>query len=224
MPRTARIFQQAVCYHVMNRGVNRQDIFLDDADRQRFVDLVAEYKAGLGVKVYHWVLMGNHYHLLIETAYSNLRPFVGGLQQVYAHYHHARHQSSGVFWQGRFKSKPVEIGEYLVKGGRYIERNPVRAGMADAAWNYRWSSARFYVQGGPDGLTDFNSYLGEMTDQDRRLYGNILMSGGEDAWVKSHQKHRVFGGNGFASHFRTDHGRYRLKRGRPPLNRVSVLC
>jgi len=223
MPRTARVFQRSVCYHVMNRGVNRQDIFFDDTDHQRFVELAAEYKARFGVKVYHWVLMSNHYHLLIEAAYSNLRPFVGGLQQVYAQYHHARHQSSGVFWQGRFKSKPVEIGDYLVKGGRYIERNPVRAGMAGAAWDYRWSSARFYVQGEPDGLTDFNSHLGEMTDRDRRSYGEILISGAEDNWVLNCQKHRVIGSNEFASRFRIEQGRSRLKRGRPACNSSEIV-
>jgi len=73
----------------------------------------------------------------VEGVYENLRGFVGGVQQSYAQYYHARHGTSGVFWHGRFKSKPFEIGLYLGSCGRYIERNPVRAGMAAMAWEYR---------------------------------------------------------------------------------------
>lgn len=69
--------------------------------------------------------------MLAEVVFENLRPFVGGIQQSYVQYHHKRHKSSGVFWQGRFKSKLVEIGEYLIRCGRYIKCNPVRAGIVD---------------------------------------------------------------------------------------------
>lgn len=215
MPRIAREYQKSICYHVMNRGVNRLNIFEDDTDRWFFLKKAAEFKSRFKVKIYHWALMTNHYHMLIEVAYANLRPFTGGLQQAYAQYHHLRHQSSGVFWQGRFKSKPVEIGDYLVKCGRYIERNPTRAGIEEVPWNYPWSSARFYVERTSDGLTDENHYLGVMTQQDRQAYGEILMSGTEDDWVQSRQSGRVFGSEDFASRIRNERGRPRLKRGRP---------
>jgi len=119
----------------MNRGVNCGPLFSDDVDREYMNGLVVEYKEICGAKVYHWVWMGNHYHMLVEVVYENLRGFVGGIQQAYAQYHHARHNGSGVFWQGRFKSKPVEIGPYLVSCGRYIERNPVRVGLAGMTRN-----------------------------------------------------------------------------------------
>lgn len=215
MPRTARSVQKAVCYHVMNRGVNRLNIFEDDADRHYFIKRAARFKEHLGVKIYHWVLMSNHYHMVIEVDYANLRPFAGGLQQAYAQYHHLRHHSSGVFWQGRFKSKPVEIGDYLVKCGRYIERNPARAGIEPVPWEYSWSSAGFYVQENPDGLTDYNLYLGSITKQDRQAYGDILLSGVEDEWVQKQQHRRVFGSDEFSSRIQTDRGRSRRKRGRP---------
>ena len=145
MPRVARIYQRALCYHVMNRGVNRQRIFSDDEDRVYFTRTVSEYKEICGARIYHWCWMGNHYHILVEVVHENLRGFAGGLQQAYAQYHHARHHGSGVFWQGRFKSRPVEVGSYLASCGRYIERNPVRAGLTGTAWDYRWSSAGRYV-------------------------------------------------------------------------------
>jgi REP element-mobilizing transposase RayT len=90
MPRVGRIYQRALCYHLMNRGVNRQAIFNDDADREYFGQLVGEYKALCGAKVYHWVWMRNHWHMLAEVVYENLRGFVGGVQQAYAQYHRYR--------------------------------------------------------------------------------------------------------------------------------------
>jgi hypothetical protein len=114
MPRGGRIYQRALCYHVTNQGVDRSRVFGDGQDRVCFSRLVGEYKELCGAKVYHWVWMGTHYHMVVEVVYENLRGFVGGLQQAYAQYHHARHNGSAVFWQGRFKSRPVEIGPCAV--------------------------------------------------------------------------------------------------------------
>ena len=215
MPRVGRIYQRALCYHVLNRGVNRQPIFLDDADREYFMRLAQEYKAICGARVYHWVWMGNHFHMLVEVVHANLRGFAGGLQQAFAQYHHARHGSSGVFWQSRFKSPPVEIGSYLVRCGRYIERNPVRAGLITPAWAYAWSSARHYVEGSDDGLTDTNPYLGPFDAEHRREYGEALMSGIDDEFIRRFPRGSPIGGDVFAGSLRRDRGRQRVKRGRP---------
>ena len=216
MPRVARLLQRALCYHVMNRGVNLQCIFADDEDRAYFKQTVAEYKALCGARIYHWCWMDNHYHLLVEVVHENLRGFAGGLQQAFAQYHHARHHGSGVFWQGRFKSRPVEVGSYLVSCGRYIERNPVRAGLICNAWDYGWSSAARYVNCIADGLTDENPYLGAFEDADRRAYGAALMSGVEDeAAIRHVDGERVIGSKAFAETLQMVRGRHRVKRGRP---------
>ena len=215
MPRVGRIYQRALCYHVMNRGVNRSDIFVDDYDRSYFCQTVSEYKELCGAKVYHWVWMGNHYHMLVEVVFENLRGFVGGIQQAYAQYHHARHHGSGVFWQGRFKSKPVEVGSYLGCCGRYIERNPVRAGLTEAAWEYCWSSAAAYVRKVTDGVTDENPYMGALMDADRGEYGKRLMSGEDDAIIRETERERVIGCRVFSATLKMEKGRYRVKRGRP---------
>lgn len=200
----------------MNRGVNRQRIFEDDDDRLYFSQTVEEYKELCGAKLFHWCWMDNHYHMLVEVVYENLRGFAGGLQQAYAQYHHARHHSSGIFWQGRFKSRPVEIGKYLACCGRYIERNPVRAGIIENAWDYCWSSARSYVNKVEDRLTDTNLYLGTFEDEDRRLYSSALMSGIEDEVViRNVDGERAIGSKEFALTMKTERGRYRVKRGRP---------
>ncbi|HMO52407.1 MAG TPA: transposase [Kiritimatiellia bacterium] len=214
MPRNARIFQKSICYHLLNRGVNRMDIFTNDLDRQYFLQLISDYKKACDARIYHWVLMGNHYHIIVELAFENLRAFAGGIQQSYAQYHHKRHRTSGVFWQGRFKSKPVEIGSYLVACGRYIERNPVRVGWSELAWNYPWSSAAHYVLNVKDGVTDLNPYLGAFTAQDRVRYGEVLLSGSDEAIIRETVSSRVIGSSRYARTLKTERGRQRLKRGR----------
>jgi putative transposase len=215
MPRVGRIYQRALCYHVLNRGVNRQAIFVDEEDCAYFLRLAAEYKDLCGARVYHWVWMRNHYHMVVEVVHANLRGFAGGIQQAYAQYHHARHNGSGVFWQGRFKSKPVEVGPYLGSCGRYIERNPVRAGLTAVAWDYRWSSAASYVKQVTDGLTDRNPHLGPFAEEDRRAYGEALTSGADEAVVRAMEGERAIGTREFAATLKMERGRYRVRRGRP---------
>ena len=209
------MYQRAVCYHVMNRGINRNAIFMDDADREYFSRLVGEYKELCGAKVYHWIWMGNHFHMLVEVVYENLRGFVGGVQQVYARYFHAKHRTSGVFWNGRFKSKPVELGPYLGSCGRYIERNAVRAGLTEIAWEYRWSSAAAYVKQVVDKVTDPNPYLGELTQPACAMYGEALMSDVDEKVVRAFEGVRAIGRREFAVTLKLERGRYRVRRGRP---------
>jgi hypothetical protein len=104
-----------------------------------------------------------------------------------------------VFWQGRFKSQPVEIGTYLVSCGRYVERNPVRSGLAAVAWDFRWSSAAAYVRQVRDGVTDENPHLGMFGDAERAAYGQALMSGIDEKLVRSVEGGRILGTREFAA-------------------------
>jgi len=218
MPRTPRHNQKALCYHLFNRGLNHQSIFCDDRDRSVFLDLIARYKQEAHAKVYHWTLMDNHFHLLAEIRFMALRTFMGGIQQCYARHHHSRHKTAGTFWQGRFHSKPVETrGEYIVRCGRYIERNPVRAGLIDQAHHYPWSSAAFYVFGRDDGVTDPNVYIAgdSMGMRDRDQYRRALLSVNEDAWVREHDTPYGLGSLTFTRNLKRRGGRYWPRRGRP---------
>jgi len=218
MPRTARVFQRAVCYHILNRGLNRRRIFEDEADKQWFSDAVADYKKICGARVYHWVWMDTHFHMLAEVVYDNLRGFVGGIEQVYAQHHHMRHGSSGVFWAGRFKSKPVELGEYLTRCGRYIERNPVRAGLVRKAWDYKWSSAGFYVNARSDEVSDLNKYVWPTDEPSKRArieYSQELSSSADDEWMRKQLVRSAIGTEKFLRQLKVVGGRYRRKRGRP---------
>jgi putative transposase len=156
MPKYARKHQlsDSLVYHVYNRGNGRNIIFHDSADYGRFISLLRIYTARFYVKIYHWVLMPNHFHLLLEIADPRqMSKLLAGLTVSYTRYHHGVHHSCGFLWQGRFQSQAVQKESYLIACGRYIERNPVKAGIVRCAEGYEYSSARFYCFGFCDGLT-----------------------------------------------------------------------
>jgi putative transposase len=156
MPSYARRHQlnRSLTYHIYSRGNLRLEIFHSEQDFHHYLRLIKEYSYSFGVKIYHWVLMPNHYHLLLELDVpENLSIMMAGLNRAYTHYYHATYHTAGYLWQGRFKSQPVEKERYLIACGRYIERNPVRAGMVLEAYEYPYSSARFYCTGQSDGIT-----------------------------------------------------------------------
>lgn len=156
MPGHARRHQlkRSLIYHVYNRGNLKLEIFHSDQDCNHYLNLTKEYIYSFGVKMYHWVLMPNHYHFLLEIEKpENLSSMMAGLSRAYTHYYHSTYDTAGYLWQGRFKSQPIEEGRYLIACGRYIERNPVRAGIVSEASEYRYSSANFYCKAKPDNIT-----------------------------------------------------------------------
>ena len=125
-----------------------------------------------GLVIYHWVLMANHFHLLIEITDPRLLPkIMAGMLRSYTAYHHKKYSECGYLWQGRYKSQPIEKETYLLACGRYIERNPVRAGMSKSAWEYPYSSGRHYVLGIRDKITSPNPCMEDFgkTEEQRRV-------------------------------------------------------
>lgn len=161
MPRRPRKDQlgYSLIYHIVNRGVLRQTIFHDEKDSQRFIQIIKDYRAKEGFKVYHWCLMGNHYHLVLEvTQPERISKIIGAIQQVYANYYHRRYRTAGHLFGNRFKSQVIDKESYLSACGRYVERNPVRAKLVRKAWKWPTSSAIYYALDKPDELTDRNPY------------------------------------------------------------------
>jgi putative transposase len=157
MPRVPRHQQLAgaVCFHVMDRGHNREAVFRDDEDRAAFLGLVLRYRARIGFRLHHYCLMDNHFHLLLRLDQaSKLSALLAGLLRAYVHHCHRRYDFVGHRWQGRFKSPAVQDGSYLLSCGRYIERNPLAAGLVALPWEYAWSSARAYALGWADRMVD----------------------------------------------------------------------
>lgn len=137
LPRTNRIG----LYHVINRGVEKRLIFLDDADRLRFLSLLDAQKAAFGFEVIAYCLMPNHYHLLLEMKAENLSFALKRLGQDYTQYFNRKYNRVGSLWQGRFKSWFVYDQKYLNVLIKYIERNPIKKGMTSRIGEYPWASS-----------------------------------------------------------------------------------
>jgi REP element-mobilizing transposase RayT len=126
--------------HVFSRGNDRRDIFLDDDDRYRFLLLLAEVVTISRWRLHAWVVMANHYHLLIETPEANLSAGMKSLNERYAEWFNWRHNRVGHLLQGRFGSVAVEEESHLRELLRYIVLNPVRAGVVQSPDQWKWSN------------------------------------------------------------------------------------
>ncbi len=149
MARPLRIQYPGAYYHVMNRGNRREDIFVTDTDRRRFVDALLDSCETFSVNLIGYVLMDNHFHLLVQTLRANLSEFMRQFIVAYTVRFNRRHGRSGHVFQGRFKSLLVEEDEYLLPLSRYIHLNPIRPGKfkdhdiqskADYLKSYPWST------------------------------------------------------------------------------------
>ncbi len=142
MARPLRISYPGTVYHVTARGNDRQAIVRDKADRQRFVRTLADMIEHYQVCCHAWVLMENHYHLVLEAPQANLSQAIRHLNGVYTQAFNRGHQRVGHLFQGRFKAIPVEKETYLLELCRYVVLNPVRAGLVPHPRAWRWSSYR----------------------------------------------------------------------------------
>ena len=145
MARQLRIEYEGAYYHILSRGNARDDIFLNDKDRQDFLNLLEEMSDRFDVDIYSYVLMTNHYHLLLRTRKSNLSKCMQWLGTSYTRRFNLRHSRCGHLFQGRFKSILIENDSYLMQLSCYIHRNPLRAGMINRLADYKWSSYLFYA-------------------------------------------------------------------------------
>ena len=140
MARPLRLEFEHALYHVTSRGDRREDIYLNDADRQAWLGVLAHVCKRFNWTVHAYCLMGNHYHLLVETPDANLSAGMRQLNGVYTQLANRAHGRVGHVFQGRFKAIVVDKDNYLVELARYVVLNPVRAGMVADAADWPWSS------------------------------------------------------------------------------------
>jgi len=148
MPRRPRITIPGIPLHIIQRGNNRQACFFADEDYGLYLDWLQEYSRSTGCAIHAYVLMTNHVHLLLtptqKESASNLLKRLG---QRYVQYINRCYKRSGTLWEGRFRSSILLTDAYLFTCHRYIEMNPVRAGMVNHPGDYHWSSYRANGQG-----------------------------------------------------------------------------
>jgi len=168
MARTARVAPKEYVYHVLTRGNNRQDIFKDEEDFKKYVALLLRYKEKYVFRLYHYVLMTNHVHLVLETTGKggDLSEIMKGINLSYAQHYKRRFKHIGHFWQDRYKSIIIGKDEYLLACGSYVELNPVRAGIVEDPKDYRWSSYNAYAYGKTDHVVSEHPMYRDLSDDE----------------------------------------------------------
>ncbi|MFN2546212.1 MAG: transposase [Myxococcales bacterium] len=198
MPRIARVVVPGLPHHITQRGVRRMRTFSGDQDCRRYIELMSDSCKEHGVEIWAYCLMPNHSHLIgVPESEESLRWAIGEAHRLYTHEINKREGCRGYLWQGRFASYPMDE-RHTIAAARYIELNPVRAGIVSAATDYPWSSAAAHLRGRDDRLVrvaplldrigDWRSFLGERPEPEivdllRRHTANGVPLG-SDAFVK----------------------------------------
>ncbi len=175
MPRPLRIIQPNTPHHIVQRGHNRQVVFAGDDDYDYYCENLVHLKQEFGCKIYAYCLMTNHVHLIVDPganpeSLSKLMKGVAGRQTRYVNKLEKR---SGSIWEGRFKSSIISTEDYLPACCRYIELNPLRAGIVTNPASYKWSSYRYKVEGIKDPVVDLHPFylaLGSAEEERRQEY------------------------------------------------------
>ncbi len=176
MARPPRMEFPGAFYHIIVRGNQRQDIFVEDQDRVEYLRRVKHYKKECGFILYAFVLMTNHVHLLIETRNNPISKIMQLINLTYTQYFNKKYGKVGHLFQGRYKSLLCDRDEYLLSLVRYIHLNPVRAKLVKEPQEYRWSSYNSYLTEAKD-LIDTDRVLrvfSERVSHARRRYRDFI--------------------------------------------------
>jgi len=182
MPRIARVVVPDYPHHITQRGNNRSDVFLEEPDRQYFLEFLQQALQETKSQLWAYCLMTNHFHLLIVPR----EPGALGrcLHQVtfkYAQYFNSQYSRAGRLWQNRYFSCPVEQETYLWGVARYIEKNPIRAKIVSQAENYPYSSARAHLLGAADDILSSPDWL---TPKERLAYVRFFSGAGDEELIR----------------------------------------
>jgi putative transposase len=176
MPRQMRKLSESKIYHVMIRGNEKKDIFLDDEDRARFLFTIREKNKEKKWHIYAYCLMSNHVHLLINEGTDAISVIMQRINISYAYYFNKKYKRVGHLLQDRYRSENIEDDSYLLAAARYIHNNPVKGGMVERALQYRWSSLKYYLGHcicDPVGV-DRSTVLGMFSENENRAIELLL--------------------------------------------------
>jgi putative transposase len=205
MPRIARIAPRDHIFHILTRGNNRQDVFRDEMDYQKYLEILSKYKEKYHVELYHYVLMKSHVHLVLKTQEEggSLAETMKGINLSYAQHYKRKYDHIGHFWQDRFKSILISKDQYLLACGSYVELNPVRAGIVKDPKDYRWSSYQAYAYGKKDSLVDEHPIYQELSKDEsnrRKKYREFVreMLRSRNAMRGEMERRAIYGSEVFA--------------------------
>lgn len=145
MSRHARKISESGIYHVMMRGINKQQIFIDEEDYDKFLWVLHNTKEISEYKLYAYCLMDNHVHLLIKAEKEPLSLIIKRIGNRFVYWYNTKYQRIGHLFQDRYKSEPVENEEYFLTVLRYIHQNPIKAGICENISDYKYSSYNEYL-------------------------------------------------------------------------------
>lgn len=182
MPRQARLDYPGALHHVMGRGIDGATIFKETRDKQEFLSRLKAIFREKSFQVYAWCLMGNHFHLLIQTGKTTLAELMRSLLTGYAIYYNKVHQRKGHLFQNRYKSILCERDEYLLPLIRYIHLNPVKAKMVTLPElaQYAWTGHKELIEKSEESLIEQEEvlgYFGTRKEQARKIYLEYLKEG-----------------------------------------------
>lgn len=164
MGRISRVVAPGLPHHITQRGNMRQQTFFSDEDHREYIALMAEWCNRCNVKIWAYCLMPNHVHLIaVPETEQDMRKSIGEAHRRYTRYINFRKGWRGYLWQGRFSSYPMDE-VYLLAAARYVEFNPVRAGLVKKPEDYLWSSATAHLSGKDDLLVKVSPLLGMVGD------------------------------------------------------------
>lgn len=181
MARRVRVEYPGTLYHVITRGNQRQRIFRDDRDREKYLEILSGLKNQFSFRISAYVLMLNHTHLLLQSGEVPLSRIMQRLGSSYTQYFNRRHRQVGHLFQGRYKAILCDKDSYLLELSRYLHLNPVRAKVVKEPGEYKWSSYGGYVrkgQGQPwlDSTEVLEQFSGNVNEA-RKLYRRFVLEG-----------------------------------------------
>ena len=159
MARKARIHYPGALYHIMVRENNGDNVLFEEAQKNKYLNIITTYKQKLGFMLYAYCIMDNHAHLLVEVSEIPLSRIMQGIQQVYTQWYNRKNNRTGHVFQQRYKALLCDKENYLFELVRYIHNNPVKAQLEDGI-NYKWSSHIYYIGKGKGEVIDLDKILG----------------------------------------------------------------
>jgi len=144
MPRGPRLLIPNACYHIIHRGNQKQNVFSEAIDYEKYLRILLHYKRKFNFKLYAYCLMPNHIHLIIEVEKtSDLAKIIQGVSLTYTIWFNKKYKKVGHLWQGRFKNMVVQKDKYFIHCLNYIEYNPIRANLTSSPVDYAWCSWKY---------------------------------------------------------------------------------